>query len=76
MKKKSFVVTVLFLSVFSSVFSQTDPKADEILKAVSAKYKSYKSLSATFKVVIDNEKEKTKEMHLYRLMLRWPTRYQ
>jgi outer membrane lipoprotein-sorting protein len=60
MKKKIFF-PVLFIAVFHFAFSQTDPKADEILKSVSAKYKSYKTLSATFKLVIDNEKEKTKE---------------
>lgn len=60
MKKVSFVFT-LFTIVFTSAFSQPDPKADEILKAVSAKYKSYKALSATFKLVIDNKENKTKE---------------
>jgi|SRR6185436_2222862 len=59
--KKNIFFPVLFLVVFNTAFSQTDPKADEVLKAVSAKYKSYKTLSASFKLVIDNEKEKTKE---------------
>jgi outer membrane lipoprotein carrier protein len=61
MKKISFFLITLFTANIYSINAQTDPKADEILKSVSAKYKSYKSLSATFKVVIDNEKEKTKE---------------
>ncbi len=59
--KKNIFFPVLLLVVFNTAFSQTDPKADEVLKAVSAKYKSYKTLSATFKLVIDNEKEKTKD---------------
>ncbi|HKR07003.1 MAG TPA: outer membrane lipoprotein carrier protein LolA [Bacteroidia bacterium] len=61
MKKISFILIALFISNFYSVNAQTDPNADVILKAVSAKYKSYKTLSASFKLVIDNEKEKTKE---------------
>lgn len=60
MKKNIFCLSI-FIAVFTTAFSQADPKADEILKSVSAKYKSYKSLTATFKLVIDNEKEKTKE---------------
>ena len=65
MKKISFILIASFISGIYSVNAQTDPKADEILKAVSAKYKSYKTLSASFKLVIDNEKEKTKENQTY-----------
>ncbi|MEP7170610.1 MAG: outer membrane lipoprotein carrier protein LolA [Bacteroidota bacterium] len=61
MKKVFFILIALFISDIYFVNAQTDPKADEILKAVSAKYKSYKTLSARFKLVIDNEKENTKE---------------
>ncbi|HMT28965.1 MAG TPA: outer membrane lipoprotein carrier protein LolA [Bacteroidia bacterium] len=39
--------------------AQKDPKAQEILKGVSAKYKSMKSLSASFKVVSVDQKAKT-----------------
>jgi len=60
MKKDIFFLIVL-IAGFNSAFSQADPKAEEILKSVSAKYKSYKSLTATFKLVINNEKDKTKE---------------
>lgn len=59
MKKIPFIAILLFLT--NSVFAQKDPKAEEVLKTVSAKYKSFKSLSAFFKVVIENQKEKTKE---------------
>jgi outer membrane lipoprotein carrier protein len=61
MKKISFILLALLVPGVYSLSGQTDPKADEVLKAVSAKYKSYKTLSASFKLVIDNEKEKTKE---------------
>ncbi|MBL0343147.1 MAG: outer membrane lipoprotein carrier protein LolA [Bacteroidetes bacterium] len=50
--------TSLFINpVFAQ--AQKDPKAQEILKGVSAKYKSMKSLSASFKVISLDQKAKT-----------------
>ncbi len=41
---------------------QTDKEAQEILKGVSAKYKSYKSVKATFIVTIENPDDKSKDV--------------
>lgn len=57
------LLSILFSVLFSGVqtgFSQADTRADAVLKEVSAKYKAYKSLSANFKLTIENQKEKTK----------------
>ena len=53
--KRSFLLSA-FIIYSCLTFSQTDPKAQEILKGVSAKYKSYKSLSATFKLNLLDKK--------------------
>ncbi len=55
----------IFLLFSCTVFSQTeqvDKKAQEILKGVSAKYKSYKSLKATFTIQIDNPTTKKRDV--------------
>jgi len=62
--KASIFFSILFLTGFFA-FSQTeqaDKKAEEILKGVSAKYKSYKSVKATFVINIENLKEKTSDV--------------
>ena len=53
--KRSFLLSAFILYSYLT-FSQTDLKAQEILKGVSAKYKSYKSLSATFKLNLLDKK--------------------
>lgn len=46
---KSLVsIVILLLATGSSGYSQNDPKATEILKSVSVKYKSYSTIKATF----------------------------
>ncbi len=52
---------IALLLLTSQTFAQTDAKAQEILKGVSAKYRSYKSLSADFKLVIADQKTKKSE---------------
>jgi len=57
---------ILFLSALFIVQTsygqlEKDPKATEILKGVSEKYKSYKSVTSEFRVIIENLKNKTKE---------------
>ncbi|MBK7851975.1 MAG: outer membrane lipoprotein carrier protein LolA [Bacteroidetes bacterium] len=65
MKKK--IVFALFLLIGLSSMAQTaqveqtDKKAQEILKGVSTKYKSFKSVKATFVISIENTKDKSKE---------------
>jgi len=52
---------VLFCFLTSNVIAQNDAKSNEILKSVSAKYKSYKSLSASFKLSRIDQKTKSSE---------------
>ena len=65
MKKK--IVFALFLLIGLNAIAQTaqveqtEKKAQEILKGVSTKYKSFKSVKATFVISIENTKDKSKE---------------
>ena len=58
---KTRIVIVLFLFSVVSVFSQTDKKAQEILNGLSSKYKSLKSLKATFTIVVENQNDKSRQ---------------
>ena len=61
MKKISFLtfIIVTFLVHFS--LAQKDSKANVILKSVSAKYESFKSVTVSFNLTIENQKENTKD---------------
>ena len=64
--KKSIVFTFFFLcglilSAQTAQVEQTDKKAQEILKGVSNKYKSFKSVKATFVIEIENTKDNSKD---------------
>lgn len=59
MKFKAVFLYLLFS--FVAGFAQSDKKADDILKGVSKKYKSYQSLKANFSILLENTKDKTKE---------------
>ncbi len=60
MKKILGTLLVIIITCTSHLQAQTDPKAQEILKNVSAKYKSYSSLSASFKLDrLDQKSKKT-----------------
>lgn len=59
----------LFLLCFSFIFygvhgqnNQTDKKAQEILKGVSDKYKSFKSVKATFEISLENPRDKNADV--------------
>lgn len=54
---------VLLMTCLSGLHAQTDAKAQEILKTVSAKYKSYKSLQASFK--LDRLDQKSKKIESF-----------
>ncbi|MBL7928880.1 MAG: outer membrane lipoprotein carrier protein LolA [Bacteroidia bacterium] len=52
----------LFFFLFSvpmTLSAQKDAKATELLNAVSSNYKSFKTMQATFTIIIENQKEKT-----------------
>src|SRR5690349_3509095 len=57
-----------FFSVFSAYsFAQSpgvsqDKKAEDILKGVTTKYKSFKSVKATFVITVENPKDNTKDV--------------
>jgi len=62
-----------FVLLFStSIFAQSDAKSTQILKSVSAKYKSYKSLSATFKLSRVDQKTKASENFTGSIILNGP----
>jgi outer membrane lipoprotein-sorting protein len=50
---------IVVFSHLSSAQNTKDPKAQEILKGVSTKYKSMKSISASFKITTQDQKAKT-----------------
>lgn len=58
---KTKIVIALFLFSVVSAFSQTDKKAQEILNGLSSKYKSLKSLKATFTIVVENQNDKSRQ---------------
>lgn len=58
-----------FLSPLSAQGTK-DPKAQEILKGVSTKYKSMKSLSAAFKLTTQDQKSKTTDTQTGNLLVR------
>lgn len=47
---------------FAQSDDKTEKKAKEILKKVSAKFKSFKSLKATFIITIENQKDKSSDV--------------
>lgn len=55
--KKYFLIVVLTLMTFGKTFA-ADNKSDSILKAVSAKYKSFKTYKASFVYNLENKKDK------------------
>ncbi len=56
-----FVFVLLNVPSFSQ--TQTDKKADEILKVLTKKYKGFTSIQADFSYTIDNPAQKTSETH-------------
>ena len=59
--------SLLFIALFSVVTvqaqNQTDKKADEILKSLSKKYKTYSTVQADFNYKIEHPEQKTNESH-------------
>jgi outer membrane lipoprotein-sorting protein len=62
MRKIFSTIGILFLFQFTLSAQQKDAKATEILKGVSAKYKSYKSVQADFNIIIENGKNNSKDV--------------
>jgi outer membrane lipoprotein carrier protein len=64
MKSKFIIGLLILFTVFS--FAQTaeqkDKKAEDILKGVSNKYKSFKSVKAAFKITVENPQNKSKDV--------------
>ena len=73
MKSLSLIVALVGAVAFINPVSaqnQKDPKAQEILKGVSAKYKSMKSISASFKVTTMDQKAKTTDTQTGTLLVK------
>jgi outer membrane lipoprotein-sorting protein len=60
MKAKTLFIFLL-VAANLSLFAQNDKQAQSILNGLSAKYKSYNSIKAAFTIVIENEKDKSKQ---------------
>ncbi|MCY7409879.1 MAG: outer membrane lipoprotein carrier protein LolA [Chitinophagales bacterium] len=61
--KKIIAVIIVLISIQQFSFAQqNDAKATEILKGVSAKYKTYKSVQGDFNIVVENGKNNTKDV--------------
>jgi len=58
---RRIVIICLAMFVQLAAFAQSDKKAQEILKAVSAKYKAMKSMKADFAYTLENPAAKIKE---------------
>jgi outer membrane lipoprotein carrier protein len=59
--KRTLTFLTLFLCCFHIVLAQYDPKALEVLDAMSAKYKSIPAFHAKFTYSLNNPEEKLKE---------------
>lgn len=65
MKIRFSIILLFLLGLFVhtlNVSAQEDKKAAEILKGVSTKYKSYKSVKATFKITVEDPKNNSKDV--------------
>ena len=58
---KTRLLIFLFLFTSLSTFSQSDKKAQDILNKLSSKYKSLKSLKASFSILIENSADKSSQ---------------
>jgi outer membrane lipoprotein-sorting protein len=58
---KASRLIILLLIISTTIQAQTDKKAQTILNGLSAKYKSYKSIKASFSILIENTKDNTKQ---------------
>jgi outer membrane lipoprotein-sorting protein len=72
MRARTTLTFLLFIISVTTSYSQLDqdPKAKEILKGVSEKYRSYKSVSADFKITIEDLKAKTKDVQAGKIVIK------
>jgi len=68
MKKYVFGSLLMFISILS--YSQYDPKALEILEAMSKKYRAYTSFEATLTSSLTNESEGVKEEFMGKIIVK------
>ncbi len=64
------ILSLLLLFFTSSSYSQVDKKSENILKGLSNKYKSFKSIKADFSIIVENAKDKSKETQKGVLLLK------
>jgi len=68
--KKVILGTAIAVLAVGQALAQRDAGADRILRQVSAKYRSYKSLTADFQLVIENKKEKSKTTEAGKIVIK------
>jgi outer membrane lipoprotein-sorting protein len=61
--KKLLIITLLLINTLCQAQTQSDKKADDILKHLTKKYKAYTSVQADFSYTIDHPEQKTNETH-------------
>jgi len=59
---RQLLLLTSFIFILSGTYGQSDPKAQTLLKSVSEKYKSLKSIKASFTITVENGKDKSKEV--------------
>ena len=67
---KIALLHAVFLNGFNPVVAQVDKQAADILKNVSAKYKSFSSIHAEFSYTLDDPKEKSKSTQFGNISLK------
>lgn len=59
--KKIISISLILLTIINFAFAQQDPKAQEILNGVSAKYKTYKSVKSTYTLKVQDAADAQKD---------------
>jgi outer membrane lipoprotein-sorting protein len=61
MKIRTCCLLLFFITTIVSAQTTIDKKAQEILKGVSVKYKTFKSIKANFSIVVENTQDQSKQ---------------
>jgi outer membrane lipoprotein carrier protein len=67
---RQLLLLASFMFILSGSYGQSDSKAQNLLKSVSEKYKSLKSIKASFTLTVENGKDKSKEVQKGTLFLK------
>ncbi len=67
---KNTLLAIVMLFVATQTRAQRDAQADRVLRQVSAKYKSYKSLTADFQLIIENKKSSSRTVESGKIIIK------